>query len=75
MSLERFSKHFPCQFCNEHLPTLDYMGTHLEDCASKTDKCPQCNKYIQRTIFAYHVNHNCVNPDIFKKVNILYQQI
>jgi hypothetical protein len=76
MSFESFTNHysnrsFSCEFCNERLPTSDDMRIHLWICASKTDKCPNCNKYIQRSIFVYHVAHNCVDPDMFEVMFII----
>jgi hypothetical protein len=73
MSSERFSddspnRTFSCQFCDERLPTSDDMRNHLVRCGTKTDKCPHCYKYIQRSIFAYHMNHNCVDPNMFEEV-------
>ncbi len=73
MSFERFSndslnRSFSCQFCNEHLSTSDDMRIHLWICASKTEICPNCNKYIKRSIFAYHVENYCINPDMFEEV-------
>jgi hypothetical protein len=32
-------------------------------CGNKTDKCPNCRKYICRAIFAYHYENNCANLD------------
>lgn len=57
---------FSCQFCDERISTSDDMRTHLWLCASKTDVCPLCNKNIQRSIFAYHMDNNCIDPDIFE---------
>jgi phage FluMu protein Com len=34
---------------------------HLVHCGTKTDQCPQCNKFIQRAFFAYHYENNCAN--------------
>lgn len=75
MSFRKFSddrskQDFSCHFCNERLPTLDDMRTHLINCASKTDQCPHCRKYILRSIYAYHIDNNCTNPDLFDIVTI-----
>ncbi len=59
------NQNFSCHFCNERLPTLDDMRNHLVRCATKTDQCPNCKKYIQRSIYAYHTDNNCINPDLF----------
>ncbi|CAF2645286.1 unnamed protein product [Rotaria sp. Silwood2] len=72
MSCERFSnvhlnEGFLCPFCDEYLPTSEHMRTHLVSCGSKTNECPFCNKYIPRMILAYHVNHNCHNPNPFEE--------
>jgi hypothetical protein len=64
------SRPFSCELCDERLPSSSEMRTHLIRCGSKTNKCPHCNKYIPRTIFAYHVDHNCVNPNPSDKVKI-----
>lgn len=54
-----------CCFCKERISTQDEIHSHLEVCASKTDQCPQCHKFILRSIFAYHIDNNCINPDLF----------
>lgn len=73
MSSDRFSndrpkQEFLCHFCDEPLPTLDDVRIHLNICASKTDQCPYCKRYILRSIFAYHIDNNCTNPNLFSEV-------
>ena len=34
---------------------------HLVLCGTKTDQCPECYKYIQRSYFAYHYENNCAD--------------
>lgn len=42
------------------------MNRHLFYCASKTNQCPNCSKYIRRAIYNYHYENNCqdLNEDI-----------
>lgn len=63
------SQGFSCDFCNERLLTVDEMRIHLIVCASKTEQCPLCQKYIQRSIFAYHKDNSCADPYFFDEVN------
>ena len=62
------SEGFSCDFCNERLPTVDDKRIHLEECASKTEQCSRCQKYISRSIFAYHTANSCTNPYLFDEV-------
>jgi len=39
------------------------MNHHLFYCASKTNKCPNCSKYIRRAIYNYHLENNCKDSD------------
>ncbi len=58
MPFNRFQQEYRCSFCDESLRTSDDTRTHLRICASKTDECPICNRYILRSIFAYHIDNN-----------------
>ena len=78
MSLRRQSNNdvkrgFKCEFCDENFRTSDDMGIHLTSCASKTNKCSNCNKNIPRMIFAYHTYNNCVNPNLSDEVRNDYE--
>jgi hypothetical protein len=46
------------------------MSNHLLQCASKTTKCSKCQKYIQRAIYAYHLDNNCVDLDVDETIFI-----
>ncbi len=70
MSSDRSKQEYSCPFCNESPRTLDHMRTHLKICGSKTDQCPNCKKYIVRSILAYHIDNNCTNPDLFYEVSV-----
>jgi hypothetical protein len=37
------------------------MNAHLVQCGSKTTKCSKCLKYIRRSIYAYHLDNNCID--------------
>ncbi len=69
MSSNCSQQEYSCPFCNEPLRTLDDMRVHLKICGSKTDQCPNCKKYILRSILAYHIDNNCTNPDLFNEVS------
>jgi GTPase Era involved in 16S rRNA processing len=65
-SSDNFSnKHFSCQFCHERLSTENEMRTHLMQCGTKTEQCPRCKKYIQRSIFVYHKDNNCADLNLY----------
>jgi hypothetical protein len=67
-STDRFNQDFPCQLCNERLSTENEMRYHLLTCGSKTELCPHCKKYIKRSYFAYHIDNNCANLNLFDEV-------
>ncbi len=69
MSSDNLQQEHPCPFCDESFLTSDRMRTHLTQCASKTNQCPVCRKYIVRSIFAYHTDHNCTDPDLLNEVS------
>ncbi|CAF4129094.1 unnamed protein product [Rotaria sordida] len=56
------SDNHKCPFYDETISTEDAMREHLWMCGSKTEKCFQCSKYIQRMFFVYHQDNNCQNP-------------
>lgn len=39
------------------------MSRHLFYCASKTNQCPNCSKYIRRSIYNYHLENQCKDLD------------
>ncbi|CAF5125491.1 unnamed protein product, partial [Rotaria sp. Silwood1] len=51
-------------FCHEDISTENAMREHLWMCASKTEQCSRCSKYIERMFFAYHQDTNCQNPSL-----------
>ncbi|CAF1658197.1 unnamed protein product, partial [Adineta ricciae] len=51
-----------CSLCHEEIPTKD-MSEHLVHCGTKTEKCPNCQKFIQRSIYNYHLENNCIISD------------
>lgn len=61
----------PCPFCKKEFSNGDDMGNHLVQCASKTEKCSHCNKYIQRSFFNYHQDNECayLSPDNNVRMN------
>ena len=34
---------------------------HLLLCGTKTDQCPNCRRFVQRAVFAYHYENNCAD--------------
>ena len=64
-SNDRSNGEFSCRLCGDRIPTVDAMRIHLRICASKTDQCPYCKKFISLSIFAYHVNNYCTDPDLY----------
>ena len=54
---------FKCSFCHESFLRIGDLGKHFEICANKTDRCPNCQKFVRRAIFAYHYENNCANVD------------
>ena len=42
-----------CQFCNAEFPFAQF-SDHLYSCASRTEQCPRCFKYIQIRDFQHH---------------------
>ena len=52
-----------CSFCDSDFRSENALIDHLMMCGNKTDKCPNCGKYVRRAIFAYHYENNCANPD------------
>ncbi|CAF4624085.1 unnamed protein product [Rotaria sp. Silwood1] len=55
------SRSIKCSFCQELQPSSSALSAHLMLCGNKTDKCPNCRKFIRRAIFAYHYENNCAN--------------
>ncbi len=62
------NREYFCPFCKKCLSTSDHMRTHLNICGSKSEQCPNCKKYIQRSIFTFHIDNKCTSPDFFTKV-------
>ncbi|CAF1523258.1 unnamed protein product [Rotaria magnacalcarata] len=52
-----------CMFCNEKSVSTEEMRIHLLACGNKTDRCPNCKKFIRRAVFAYHYENGCANLD------------
>lgn len=55
---------FTCELCDEKLENSDALGFHLLECANKTNKCPNCKKFIRRAFYLYHVENSCIDIDI-----------
>ncbi|CAF1437284.1 unnamed protein product [Adineta steineri] len=51
-----------CAFCHEEMPESN-MRYHLYLCGSKTNQCPNCQKYVQRAVYNFHLENNCINID------------
>ena len=59
-----------CQFCSESFSNEREMRDHYVICASKTERCQRCKKYILRSIFAYHTDNNCADLNLTNEVRI-----
>lgn len=51
----------PCHFCRESLPSKEALNDHLISCGNKTNECPNCHRFVLRTMFNYHIDHNCAD--------------
>jgi hypothetical protein len=60
MSRDRVSS---CPFCEENLPSEQAMRTHLLVCGNKTEQCRACHRFVRRSIFIYHYENNCTDPE------------
>ncbi len=52
----------PCVLCGKSVASNE-MNYHLVHCASKTNRCPNCSKYICRANYTFHVDNNCIDLD------------
>ncbi len=39
------------------------MSYHLIQCGSKTRQCPNCERYICRANYNYHIDNQCIDLD------------
>ena len=50
-------------FCNDPFDSSKKLTEHLETCANKTEQCPNCERYIPRSDFAFHYENGCAMLD------------
>jgi len=48
-----------CPFCKENFDSSIDTRQHLLQCGTKTEQCPNCEKFVQRSFFTYHYENNC----------------